>query len=189
MIVYQNNKGAFLDDVLSNNIENIILNALKKKLQIATSANEIKAWKNSLQYMNNVLHDPDIPEDCSISIEYRIPQTSKRIDFIITGQDENNKDHALIIELKQWETANLTNKDAIISTFVGKSEREVSHPSYQAWSYAALINGFNETVYTEKIELKPCAYLHNYVRDGVIDHPFYSDYIEKAPLFLKADAQ
>ena len=30
--------------------------------------------------------------------------------------------------------------------------------------------------------------MHNYVKDGVIDNPFYADYIEKAPLFLKADA-
>src|SRR5665213_1409127 len=169
MIVYQNNKGSFLDDVLTNNIEQIILEAFKKNLNSSVSLNEKRAWKNSLQYMNNVLQDPIIPEDCNISIEYRIPQTNKRIDFIITGQNENKQDHALLIELKQWETAELTNKDAVVNTFVGKSKREQSHPSYQAWSYAALLNGFNETVYTENIQLQPCAYLHNYVRDGVID--------------------
>ncbi|WP_238387954.1 hypothetical protein, partial [Pararcticibacter amylolyticus] len=35
------------------------------------------------------------------------------------------------------------------------------HPSYQAWSYAALLQDFNETVATDNIQLKPCAYLHN----------------------------
>lgn len=188
MIVYQNNKGSFLDDVLTNNIEQIILEAFKKNLNSSVSLNEKRSWKNSLQYMNNVLQDPIIPDDCNISIEYRIPQTNKRIDFIITGQNENKQDHALLIELKQWETAELTNKDAVVNTFVGKSKREQSHPSYQAWSYAALLNGFNETVYTENIQLQPCAYLHNYVRDGVIDNTFYADYIKKAPLFLKSDA-
>jgi uncharacterized protein len=188
MIVYQNTKGAFLDDVLSNNIEQIIHTAYKKKLNSKVSSSEIKSWKNSLQYMNNVLQDNLIPENCNISIEYKIPQTSKRIDFIITGQNEANQDHALIIELKQWETAEITEKDAVVKTFIGKTGREVSHPSYQAWSYSALLNGFNETVYSENIQLKPCAYLHNYIRDGVIDNIFYIDYIEKAPLFLKADA-
>lgn len=188
MIVYQNSKGSFLDDVLTNNIEQIILEAFRKNLNASVSLQEKRSWKNSLQYMNNILQDPFIPEDCNISIEYRIPQTNKRIDFIITGQSENKEDHALLIELKQWETAELTNKDAIIKTFVGKSRSEHSHPSYQAWSYAALLNGFNETIYTENILLNPCAYLHNYVRDGVIDNAFYADYIEKAPLFLKADA-
>jgi hypothetical protein len=45
---------------------------------------------------------------------------------------------------------------------------ETSHPSYQAWSYAALINGFNEAVYNGNIKLNPCAYLHNYKDNGVI---------------------
>jgi uncharacterized protein len=188
MIVYQNTKGSFLDDVLTNNIDQIIQDAFKKKLNASISQSEKKSWKNSLQYMNNVLQDTAIPEDCNVSIEYRIPQTSKRIDFILTGQNENKEDYALLIELKQWETAELTSKDAIIKTYLGKSEREVSHPSYQAWSYAALLNGFNETVYIENIQLKPCAYLHNYVRDGIIDNAFYADYIEKAPIFLKSDA-
>src|ERR1700676_714487 len=188
MIVYQSTKSNFLDDVLTNNIEQIIQVAYKTKLNSKVSVSELKSWKNSLQYMNNVLQDSQIPKDCNISIEYKIPQTSKRIDFIITGQNESNQDHALIIELKQWETAEITEKDAVVKTFLGKSTKERPHPSYQAWSYSALLNGFNETVYTENIQLKPCAYLHNYIRDGVIDNIFYADYIEKAPLFLKADA-
>lgn len=188
MIIYQNTKANFLDDILSNQIESIVDRAFRNKLQAHTSLNEIRSWKNSLQYMNNVLADAEIPGDCHISIEYRIPQTSKRIDFIITGQNESGQDHALIVELKQWESAGITSKDAIVTTWLGKTEREVSHPSYQAWSYAALLQGFNETVYQENIELKPCAYLHNYERDGIIDNDFYAGYIEKAPLFLRADA-
>jgi uncharacterized protein len=188
MIIYQNTKANFIDDILTNQIETIIEKAFRNKLQAKTSINELRSWKNSLQYMNNVLVDEAIPGDCHVSVEYRIPQTSKRIDFIITGQDESGKDHALIIELKQWQSAGITAKDAVVTTWLGKTEREVSHPSYQAWSYAALLQGFNETVYEENIELKPCAYLHNYERDGIIDNEFYADYIQKAPLFLRADA-
>jgi hypothetical protein len=66
--------------------------------------------------------------------------------------------------------------------------KETTHPSYQAWSYAALLNGFNQTVYEENIQLIPCAYLHNYVDDGIITNFFYKEYIEKAPLFFKPDA-
>ena len=40
----------------------------------------------------------------------------------------------------------------------------------------------------ENIRLYPCAYLHNYELDDVIANEFYSDYIQKAPLFLKSDA-
>ncbi|PWG78011.1 DNA/RNA helicase domain-containing protein, partial [Pararcticibacter amylolyticus] len=50
------------------------------------------------------------------------------------------------------------------------------HPSYQAWSYAALLQDFNETVATDNIQLKPCAYLHNCTDLTVIRIPFYQQY-------------
>jgi uncharacterized protein len=190
VIVYQATKGTFLDDILSNDIENIILETFRKKnLRTNTSKGEISSWKNSLMYMNTVLTDPGIPEDCGVAIEYHIPQTSKRIDFILTGRDELEVDHAILIELKQWSEASLTEKDAVVKTYVGGGHRELTHPSYQAWSYAALLEGFNETVYQENIQLKPCAYLHNYNNDGIINNAFYAEYIDKAPLFLKSDAR
>lgn len=187
MIIYQNTKQTFIEDVISNNIENIIHDFYRTKLGQTTSVNEINSWKNSMQYMNNVLIDNEIPSDAGVVIEYQIPQTSKRIDFILTGQDNDKVNYAILIELKQWSEASLTDKDGVVATFVGKRIREVSHPSYQVWSYASLLNGFNEAVYTSDIQLIPCAYLHNYVPDDVLNNEFYSDYIEKAPIFLKPD--
>jgi len=188
MIIYQNTKALFIDDVLTNNIDGIINDFFKSNVGYTTTKSELNAWKNSLQYMDRVLNHSDIPDDAGIVIEYQIPQTSKSIDFIITGQGSNNESYAVLIELKQWSEASITAKDGIVNTFLGHNNREVSHPSYQAWSYAALLEGFNEAVFTENIQLKPCAYLHNYMPDNVINNPFYSDYIAKAPIFLKPDA-
>jgi hypothetical protein len=70
------------------------------------------------------------------------------------------------VELKQWDKVKKTTKDAIVSTRFAAGEQEVAHPSYQAWSYAALLKNFNEAVYTGGIELRPCAYLHNYPQAG-----------------------
>ncbi|WP_426094059.1 DNA/RNA helicase domain-containing protein [Flavobacterium sp. DSR2-3-3] len=187
MIIYQNTKESFINDVVSNNIENIIHDFFKLKLGQASTTGEINSWKNSMQYMNNVLVDNEIPKDAGVIIEYQIPQTSKRIDFILTGQDEKNKNYAILIELKQWSESEMTDKDAVVTTFVGKRNREVSHPSYQAWSYASLLEGFNEAVYTSNIQLKPCAYLHNYTADNKLDNKFYQEYIDLAPLFFKTD--
>ncbi len=92
---------------------------------------------------------------------------------------------AVLIELKQWSKANATTKDAIVKTALGGGLIETIHPSYQVWSYAALLEGFNEAVYDKSIEIRPCAYLHNYVSDGVIDSAHYEPHISKAPLFLK----
>ncbi|MDB5121833.1 MAG: family ATPase [Sphingobacteriales bacterium] len=188
MIIYQTTKRGFLDDILSNDIENIVREDMVAYGAKRVGLSELTSWKNSLQYMSNVLHDADIPDDCNIAIEYHIPQTSKRLDFIITGQNADKKDHAILIELKQWSEAELTDKDSLVKTRFKGGNTLTPHPSYQAWSYAALLHGFNQTVYEDNIQLQPCAYLHNYTDDGIINHPFYQEYIDKAPLFLKSDA-
>jgi DUF2075 family protein len=188
MIVYNATKTDFLNDVLSNEIENIVLKNVKLKLNRGVGIAEIRSWASSLSYMDRIMQDAMIPNDCGIAIEYQIPQTGKRIDFIISGQNEDSKDSVILIELKQWSEAKLTSKDSIVETFVGGRIGEHTHPSYQAWSYATLLQGFNEVVYKENIQLHPCAYLHNYAEDGVIRNEFYAEYINKAPVFLKSDA-
>ena len=40
-----------------------------------------------MEFMNKILVDTEIPDDCGVAIEFTIPTTSKRIDFILTGQD------------------------------------------------------------------------------------------------------
>jgi uncharacterized protein len=44
-------------------------------------------------------------------------------------------------------------------------------------------------VYDDNIQLKPCAFLHNYKQDGIINHEFYSHHINQSPLFLKGEKQ
>ena len=102
MIVYNANKTQFLNDVLTNDIEGIVLKNVKQKLNRGVGIAEIKSWAASLVYMDRIMQDQQIPDDCGVAIEYQIPQTGKRIDFIISGQDENNQDSVLLIELKQW---------------------------------------------------------------------------------------
>ncbi len=188
MIVYQSDKAGFLGDVLSNNISDIIHNAYYAKLGRYTSKNEVLSWQNSMMYMNTILSDDEIPKDAIVSIEFQIPLTSNRIDFIIAGNNHENKEQLVIIELKQWSKASLTNEDAIIKTWFQHGEAKTAHPSYQAWSYASIIQNYNSAVQEEEINIVPCAYLHNYIPDNIITNSFYSEHIEKAPVFLKPDA-
>lgn len=187
MIVYQATKSIFQAHVQEGIIDKMILDAFRKKLGRSTGQKEQAAWWNSLTFMSMVIADNRIPEDVGIIIECQIPQTSKRIDFIISGKDDQSRSHVVIIELKQWASAELTAKDGIVKTILGRGLHETNHPSYQAWSYAALLEGFSDVVNEEPISLKPCAYLHNYEQDEVIRHPFYQPYLELAPVFLKRD--
>lgn len=186
MIVYQSTRAAFLHDSERQAIEDIIATAFIQKTGRYAPDNEFRAWRHSLTQMADVLSDDSLPADMGVGIEFGIPQTAKRIDFILSGLGEAEEPRAIIVELKQWSSSAVTDKDGIIrAQRGGPTETEGPHPSYQAWSYAALLQGFNEAVHEGGVQLRPCAYLHNHFRDGTIDDPRYIPYTDKAPLFLR----
>lgn len=189
MIVYTANKREFIRDVESEQIHEIIHEQLKRKLLRKASPNEIRSWQFSMQNMLPVLDDDEIPDDSGVHIEYNLPSTSKRIDFILTGRDAEKNEKAVIIELKQWSEVEKTDKDGIVKTWLGGSVKEANHPSYQAWSYAAHIQDFNQTVRDENIGLEPCAFLHNMSSESVIRDSFYDPHLKNAPVFISRDAK
>ncbi len=188
MIVYEATKHAFMEHVVRDEIALKIYESYKNKIG-RTSEKEINSWNNSMNYMYKVLNTPEIPEECGIAIEYKIPATSRRIDFMLSGLDETDKNSVVIIELKQWEKVDgVSERDGIIRTPY-KGREITTHPSYQAWTYAKLISEYNESVQKEEVFLYPCAYLHNYFsyeNDPLIDK-VYNEYLEKAPVYTKGD--
>ncbi|RSK24795.1 DUF2075 domain-containing protein [Bhargavaea beijingensis] len=190
MIVYEATKKEFLQDVFTDELVNSICSRFNDKIGKVNEA-EIRSWDNSMQYMYRVLHDESIPDNSGVAIEFRIPYTSKRVDFLISGRT-GSQDSVIIVELKQWgEVQKVEGKEAIVKTLINRGLRETAHPSYQAWSYAALIKDYNRNVQDQNIQLKPCAYVHNYIRkdkDDQLTDPIYEFYLEKAPVFSKGDA-
>lgn len=189
MIIYENTKGGFIDDIRNGFIADIIEESFHKKNLSHSNKAEFKAWSNSLMFMRNVLDDNGISDDCSLAIEYQIPLTSKRVDFLIAGRDDNNNNNIVVIELKQWENCTPTQRPDIVYAFTGGAERAVCHPSYQAYSYAKIIENFNEDIYKENISLIPCAYLHNFKEQNRknIEHEIYQEALKLAPCFLDHD--
>ena len=190
MLVYNDKLINFIEDTQNGLIVPKIVELFKQKLfNIENSQSQIAAFNNSLQFMNNVLNDNLISKDLQVAIEFQIPLTSKRVDFIISGLDENNKSNVIIIELKQWQTIKPLNEQTIVSTFVGGKERITVHPSYQAYTYSKMIEEFNEDVRIENIKLFPCAFLHNFPNSQkeLIENENYRFFVEKAPVFLQSD--
>lgn len=185
MIVYSATKNTFILDTLSNSISNKIEDLYVRETGFKANKSEVTSWIYSMQFMKNVLEDQEIPDNVGVAIEYKIPQTSKRIDFIITGSDEFQKS-AMLIELKQWsDGVTISQKDAVLEVDFYHG-REVAHPSYQAWSYKSLLEDYNSSVQEKHINLQPCAFLHNYSESlGIINDEFYSEWTKKAPVFLK----
>lgn len=191
MIVYEATKTEFLEDVFQDELVNNICNNYNTKIG-RIHEGEVRSWDNSMQYMYRVLMDREIPEDAGVAIEFKIPYTSKRVDFLISGRDKTN-DSVVIVELKQWESVEVVKgKEAIVKTFINRGIRDVTHPSYQAWSYASLIQDYNENAQENDIRFYPCAYLHNYINQGEQDpltDEVYDYYLEQAPVFVKGEAQ
>ena len=181
-----------MTEVLEDTIAYSIRDNIRKKMNRKTGEAEFRSWVNSLEYMYKVLNDDDIPEESGIAIEYNLPNTAKRVDFLISGYDSKQLPNVVIIELKQWEKLNkVEGLDGLVETFTGGANRRVVHPSYQAWSYAEMIKDYNEYAQIADIKLWPCAYLHNYLReeDDPLDDEIYKDYLNDAPAFTKGDVR
>jgi DUF2075 family protein len=191
MIVYEASKSEFLTDVFMDQLVKKISEKYADKIG-RTNEREVRSWEHSMQYMYRVLSDVDIPPNAGVAIEFKVPYTSKRIDFLISGRNQQHN-AVVIVELKQWaKVEKVGGKEAIVKTVINRGLVETTHPSYQAWSYASLIADYNENVQEENIELAPCTYLHNYELspngDPLVD-PIYASYLELAPVFTKGDAQ
>ena len=187
MLVYEGIKSGFIDDVdlgiIADKIRNKYIEVIKRK----PSAPEFNSWKNSMQYMRGVLSDNEIPNNTGIAIEYNIPPTGCRIDFMMSGYNKS-KSNVVIVELKQWDKATEVGEmDGIykVNTYTGGGMRDVNHPSYQAMTYANLIKDYNESVQIKDINVVPCAYLHNYYfdNDDTLLSSNYKEYTDAAPLF------
>ncbi|MCR5604790.1 MAG: DUF2075 domain-containing protein [Lachnospiraceae bacterium] len=188
MIVYDGLKSDFLHSVEGDTIALEIEQNILAKMGKHTVTNEFISWDNSMQYMYKVMSDPEIPSDAGVAIEYNIPQTAKRVDFMISGYDSGGDPGMVIVELKQWsKLERVDSTEALVETFTGGSVKKVVHPSYQAWSYAQLIADYNAAVQDRHINLVPCAFLHNYIRrdNDPLDDGQYEVYTSEAPAFTK----
>ena len=189
MIVYSATKAEFNNDVIMNSISDKILSKLLENNIHGGLDAEYRAWQNSLNFMKNVLDDNEFDDDIRVAIEYQIPRTSKRVDFIIAGADRNDKSNVIIVELKQWEKVEKIDDEMLhsVKAFTGGAERMVSHPSYQAYSYAVFIRNSSEQVQDEDINIIPCAYLHNYDEKYIdqLNDDIYKIWYDEAPFFIK----
>lgn len=190
MIVYEGSKADFINDSINGVIANKIETLFSSLGIFRESLAEFRSWVNSLPRIALIIGDNRIDDMVRVALEYQIPLTSKRVDFMIGGKNKE-QDNVVVIELKQWESCKATSRENVVNAFTGGANRDVAHPSHQAYSYAKLIENFNEDVREKKIGIIPCAYLHNYHERerGEICHPKYKEAIDDAPVFLQEDGK
>lgn len=190
MIVYDGDKNTFQKDIMNGKIARKIDELFREFGIPKEQYSEFVSWQNSLPRMAAILSDRRIDDKVQVAIEYQIPLTSKRVDFMVGGSNGND-DNVVIIELKQWTTCIATSREHIVNAFTGNANRDVQHPSKQAYNYANLISNLNEAIYKNNIKMIPCAYLHNYKEENreQICHKVYKELIDSAPIFLENDGE
>lgn len=191
MILYEGTAKEFCESVDRNQILVEIEKAFREKLGRGLPPAETGAYQNSLSFMERVVRRSGIADDCGVLIEYVVPLTSSRIDFLLTGEDESGNKNFVIVELKQWQTAEATESDGVVSTYVGGAVRETTHPSYQANSYKEFLSDFNEVIADDRIRAHACAYLHNYVPKDPepLQSSVYAKVIAEAPIYFRDDQE
>lgn len=189
MIIYEATKREFVDAVLNQTIIDTLVENYTIKIG-KVKESERRAWNNSLMFMYQVLEDHGIPNDMGVALEYKIPYTNNRIDVILTGYMEENANSAVVIELKQWsQVEQAKDKVGYVVTVLGGGKVATEHPSYQAWSYAYMLENYNEAVEENQFSIQPCAFLHNYSlldNDVLLDQK-YEKFVHDAPIFAKGD--
>jgi hypothetical protein len=188
VILFSCLKKEFIEAINYGVISNRVYYAYKQKMGKKTKLSQIKSWANSLPFMKDILID--LPDDVGITIEYGIPLTSKMVDVIISGYDENKKPVIILVELKQWEYVyDVRDRDAVVKTLIGSKEINSLHPSYQVLSYKELMQNYNVNIDINKVNIIPLVYLHNYdlrSDDDILNKKF-APYYKKALMFGKND--
>ena len=186
MRLYSGSSEQFVEDTYQNRIAEKIKESFLRQVGHSPPDGEVNAWKNSLRATAMVFQHADLMNH-GVLVEYQLPLSSKRLDCMICGRDDKEKDNAVIIELKQWDRCRDADGDHEILAWVGGSERELLHPSVQAGQYKMYLEDVHTAFYEDpnRITLNACAYLHNYSPRR--DDPLFSDkfrqIVESTPLF------
>src|SRR5690625_3406046 len=189
MIIYNETSDNFMNHIREKKIGYVLKENVLNKANKVVSPGELRSWEKSLPQMAKVLRDADLNDDTRVLLEYKLPSSEKRIDFLIAGRNKDDRKNVMIVELKQWDKASVSEGDGIVSTFLGGRIRETVHPSYQASSYKRYLLNFNESLYNDtSIKLNSCAFLHNYI-SAIEEEPLldkkYQTYLDESPIYFQ----
>lgn len=168
MRLYAGSSSQFIKDNSHNRIAEKLRVAFAAQYCHEPGASEVNSWRESMRAMSQVFSEARL-DNHGVMLEYQLPLTSKRLDCLITGHDHERRPGAVIIELKQWQSSELTEGEGLVRTYLGGAPRDVLHPCAQANQYRRYLRDMHEAFHADDaIALSACAYLHNY-------HPVQND--------------
>jgi len=152
------------------------------------SPSEVRSWQNSLFHLAIALDKAHV-DQAGVVVEYRLPASSKRLDAMIVGPSADDRDRAVIVELKQWDRAYGADIDDCVTFGDDSAGQYHLHPSCQAGQYAEYLRECHSAFYGDdsdhKIALLACSFLHNANSQtcGDLLSDTFADLLRRYPLF------
>lgn len=190
MRLYAGTSKQFVHDAIQNQIAEKLRRGFYDYYGFNPSEGEVRSWQNSLRALSQTVQYANLL-DHGILLEYQLPLSSKRLDCLISGRDYENRDNAVIIELKQWDKCQESNADNEVMTWLNGSLRDILHPSVQVGQYKMYLEDTHTAFYDgpNPVQLNACSYLHNYPYNpqDVIFADKFSETLTLNPLFTADD--
>ncbi|MBN2042619.1 MAG: DUF2075 domain-containing protein [Candidatus Aenigmarchaeota archaeon] len=188
MRLYSGTVNEFIEDAFHNKLSSILTEKFEIYYGRRVNPREVVSWNNSLQFLKNVV-ERYANKDNMIVLESELPYCGERIDAILFGEDDDNKENIVIIELKQWENVESCEIEDNVITYVGGAKRMVPHPSVQVKGYHYYLTDFVDIFHEEKVGLSSCVYCHNYSknRNAVLFRPEFEEELKNFPVFTRED--
>lgn len=192
MRLYEGTIKEFSNDVIHNRIADILRDNFVSYYRKFPLEPEFRSWQQSLNFLNNAFTYSALIHN-KIIVEYELPYSTRRIDVLVFGKNNTNKDSVVLMELKQWSNEHVydcEHEGNIKIDFFGK--KEVAHPCLQVEGYHFDLQDFL-LIFEEDdpVQLNSCAYCHNYSnqKENILSLPKFHKFTKTFPLFLKEEVR
>ncbi|GGI09389.1 DUF2075 domain-containing protein [Egicoccus halophilus] len=158
--LYWGTTSDFVEQATQNTIAETLRQAFFDQLGFEPSPSELRSWRNSLKALANAVRYGGFL-DHGIFLEFQLPMSSRRIDALITGHDHQGRPGAVLVELKQWDHAELSDVPDCVGVMYGGRLRDQLHPSAQAGQYREYLADTHTAFHDAAVTLGACSFLHD----------------------------
>lgn len=184
MRLYAGTVDEFSSQLSSGRLVSELEDSFARQMLYRPSSSEVTSWANSLPILDEDLREAELGS-AGIVLEYMLPLSSKRLDAVVVGRDQQGFSRATVVELKQWRRAEIT---SVEDRLVNLGGHLTLHPQQQVAQYVMYLRDFHPLVDQARLKIDGGAYLHNAdLGDArVMQLSFLKDLAE-FPLFTAGD--
>ena len=164
MQLYLGSVAEFESQIADGSLIPQLKDAYSRKILNRPSDSEVRSWERSLAAVASETQAVGVP-DAGIIVEHMLPLSSKRLDVMLFGTAGSGEPKPLVLELKQWTGADVSEVD---ETLVNLGGRLALHPQVQVGQYVQYLRDFHPSVYEGGMDIAGAVYLHD-ARDAEID--------------------